>query len=145
MIDENINTVQNLSNSIKISLNKRNKSTVLDELSTLVAVGVWADKKVKEEELIMGESIINTILSDSDDIKFTEKLVTKKLKAFRKNKKFFEHKKQELIEIIVNNENHAFSKYIFNIFKSDGEIVSEEQEIIDELAHSLKKTLQVTK
>lgn len=143
MIGRNINTLQKLSNSIQVSMKRSNSSIVLDDLATLIAVGVWADKKIKEEELVEGESIVESVLHNSNDIAFTEDLITQHLEKFHNDSAFFKQKKSELIESIVTNANYEFAEYIIAIFNADGIVTIEEKEIIEELSKYLeiKKSL----
>lgn len=137
MIGRNINVLQKVSNSIQVSMKRSNSAIVLDDLATLVAVGIWADKKVKEEELTEGESIIEKILDNRNDIAFTEDLITQHLERFHEDSTFFKLKKSELIENIITNANYEFAEYIIAIFKADGVVTIEEKEIVEELSKYL--------
>ena len=134
MIGRRLNLLQQLSNTIRESLGSDEKLILLEELATLVAIGIWTDKKIREEELIEGETIIQKILDNQSDIDFTEDKVTIELQKFKKDSKYFCHKKSELVVDIIINAKYDYAEYIIDIFKSDGEIAPEEKEFVDELS-----------
>jgi uncharacterized tellurite resistance protein B-like protein len=134
MIGRRLSLLQQLSNTIKESLSNDDKLIILEELATLIAIGIWTDKKVREEELIEGETIIEKILENHSDIEFTEDKVTSQLKKFQEDNKYFCQKKSELIVNIIINAKYDYAEYIIDIFKADGEIAPEEKEFVDELS-----------
>lgn len=134
MIGRNITIIESLSLSIKSSMKKNDRVVVLEELATLIAVGIWTDKRIRVEEVIEGESIIKKILDSSGDIGFTEDLVTNFLKKFQRDPRSFERTKNELILAILANANYDFAEYIVDIFMSDQEIAPEEKEIVEQLS-----------
>lgn len=108
----------------------RNYGRRIEQVSLLLPVAIYMNKKIFEEELESSSKYLMGILNDKDDVENIMKYVKMKLGSYQENNELWLKDRQEAFNLIIKNQElYAFVK---DIFYSDDSF-DEDEELFEEV------------
>lgn len=91
----------------------------IENVTKVIAVAIYADKKIKDEEIKTAKEIVSNLYCDNTP-SFLEKNILLRLEYYKSNPSVFHEEKTEAVELSQKNE--IYSVIMEKIFLSDYEI-----------------------
>lgn len=113
----------------------RNYGRKIEAVSLLLAVAIYMNKKVYEEELNSASKYLLSIMDDSDDVDNVMQYVKMKLGSYQEDNQAWLEDRQEAFNLIIKNED--LYGCMTDIFNSDDSF-DESEELFEE---ALKRLL----
>ena len=113
----------------------RNYGRRIESISLLLAVAIYMNKKIYEEELRSASRYLLTLMSDTEDVDNVMQYVKMKLSSYQENNQTWLEDRQEAFNLIIKN-NDLYS-CMSDIFNSDDSF-DENEELFEE---ALKRLL----
>lgn len=131
----------NLLEKFLLGVNKIIKSDETGELENLVrtvAVGIWADSEIKDEEIKEADRIIESVVRHKKDAELVKKLVSDRLNTYAQKNWVYQQERNACLSFIIENKEWSYAEYMVKIFRADKIITSEEDEIAQHLQNLLE-------
>ncbi|HIC43690.1 MAG TPA: hypothetical protein EYO73_05205 [Sulfurimonas sp.] len=113
----------------------RNYGRRIESISLLLAVAIYMNKKIYEEELRSASRYLLTLMSDTEDVDNVMQYVKMKLSSYQEDNQTWLEDRQEAFNLIIKN-NDLYS-CMSDIFNSDDSF-DENEELFEE---ALKRLL----
>lgn len=123
-----------------LTIKQKNEKLLLIKI---FAVGIYADRVVKKEEIDKALDIFHQSFYDeiiNHDWEFFRDKLEKKLKNYDAEPQLFLEDEEDIVNWIVKEKREDLAQVLFEIYKSDNNMDKKEERIISKLSNLIKDT-----